>query len=263
LSSRIKEIFSRVKTENRKALINYIVSGDPNLETTLDIMNAMVEEGVDIIELGVPFSDPMAEGVSIQKGHERALENGTSLRDTFKLVEKFRETNVETAIVFMGYMNTFESLGAQEFMIEADKVGLDGILIVDMPPEESSDFTKYAEERSIDIIRLIAPTTSSARSKIICSQASGYIYYISVKGITGAGNLDAEDVKINVKELRQHTNLPIAIGFGIKDSASASSVKEVADGIVVGSVFVDLIGEGGDILKKVKGKTKELSEALS
>ena len=148
-------------------------------------------------------------------------------------------------------------------MSEAVNANLDGILIVDMPPEESSDFSTEAEKVGIDIIRLIAPTTSSLRAKKICSQCSGYVYYISVKGITGASNINAEEVKAKVSELRSHTDLPIAIGFGIKDAASASSVKDVADGVVAGSVFVDLIGEGGNIIKKVESKTRELSEVLN
>ena len=263
MSSKIKEVFLKVNAENRKALITYIVSGDPDHQSTLDIMHTMVKEGADIIELGIPFSDPMAEGVSIQKGHERALEKGASLNDTFKLVKEFRLIDDETPIVFMGYMNTFESLGAQLFMKKAVAADLDGILIVDMPPEESSDFSEEASKANIDIIRLIAPTTSSTRANKICSQCSGYVYYISVKGITGAANLDAEDVKNKVNELRLLTDLPIAIGFGIKDAASASSVKEVADGIVAGSVFVDLIGEGGNIIEKVSKKTKELFEVLN
>lgn len=223
----------------------------------------MVQQGTDIIELGIPFSDPMAEGISIQKGHERALEKGVSLKGTFELLKKFRANDEKTPIVFMGYMNTFESLGAIQFMSEAVNANLDGILIVDMPPEESSDFSTEAEKVGIDIIRLIAPTTSSLRAKKICSQCSGYVYYISVKGITGASNINAEEVKAKVSELRSHTDLPIAIGFGIKDAASASSVKDVADGVVAGSVFVDLIGEGGNIIKKVESKTRELSEALN
>ena len=263
MTSKIKEVFSNIKAENRKALITYIVSGDPDTETTIEIMNSMVRQGTDIIELGIPFSDPMAEGISIQKGHERALEKGASLSGAFELLKKFRVNDEKTPIVFMGYMNTFESLGANKFMLEAVKANLDGILIVDMPPEESSNFSIEAEKVGVDIIRLIAPTTSSSRAKKICSQCSGYVYYISVKGITGASNINAEEVKAKVSELRSHTDLPIAIGFGIKDSASASSVKDVADGVVVGSVFVDLIGEGGNIIEKVESKTKELSEVLS
>jgi len=263
LSSKIKEVFAEIKAQKRKALITYLVSGDPDSKTTLNIMHRMVEEGADIIELGIPFSDPMAEGVSIQRGHERALENGTSLNDSFDLVRKFRLTNNYTPIVFMGYMNTFESLGADLFMQQASESELDGILIVDTPPEESSDFSIAAKKANIDIIRLIAPTTSPSRAKKICSQCSGYVYYISVKGITGARNMDSVDVQNKVGELRQHTDLPIAIGFGIKDAASASSVMGVADGIVAGSVFVDLIGEGDNIIDRVGAKTKELSEVLN
>ena len=180
MSSKIKEVFSKVHAQNRKALITYIVSGDPDHKTTIDIMHAMVGEGADIIELGIPFSDPMAEGVSIQKGHERALEKGASLNDTFELVKEFRLSDKKTPIVFMGYMNTFESLGAKLFMEKAIAVDLDGILIVDMPPEESSDFSREATKANIDIIRLIAPTTSSSRAKKICSQCSGYVYYLSL-----------------------------------------------------------------------------------
>ena len=175
MTSKIKEVFSNIKAEKRKALITYIVSGDPDTETTIEIMNSMVQQGTDIIELGIPFSDPMAEGISIQKGHERALEKGVSLKGTFELLKKFRANDEKTPIVFMGYMNTFESLGAKQFMSEAVNANLDGILIVDMPPEESSDFSTEAEKVGIDIIRLIAPTTSSLRAKKICSQCSGYV----------------------------------------------------------------------------------------
>ena len=262
MTSRIKETFSKVNAQDQTALITYIVSGDPDLDTTLKIMDTMVEEGADIIELGIPFSDPMAEGISIQRGHERALKKGTSLKNALDLVKKFRSTNSNTPIVFMGYMNTFESMGAERFMIEAVDVGVDGILIVDMPPEESSSFSEQAKKYDIDIIRLIAPTTSSERAQKISSQSSGYIYYISVKGITGASNIDSDDVKDKVGILRTYTDLPIAIGFGIKDSDSASSVKDAADGIVAGSVFVDLIGQGEDIIEKVASKTKELSKVL-
>ena len=166
MSSKIKEVFAEIKAQKRKALITYLVSGDPDSKTTLNFMHRMVEEGADIIELGIPFSDPMAEGVSIQRGHERALENGTSLNDSFDLVRKFRLTNDYTPIVFMGYMNTFESLGADLFMQQASESELDGILIVDMPPEESSDFSIAAKKANIDIIRLIAPTTSPSLSLI-------------------------------------------------------------------------------------------------
>ncbi len=260
--NRIKKKFDKLALTDSKALITYIVAGDPDLDSTLSIMNCMVSEGADIIEIGIPFSDPMAEGISIQRGHERALLNKTSIKDTLDLVSKFRKSNKTTPIVFMGYMNPFESMGVQEFCKEASNKGVDGILIVDMPPEESTEFSKEAKNYGIDVIRLIAPTTDLSRAKEICNLSSGYIYYISVKGITGSKDLDSEDVQQKVELLSTETNLPIAIGFGIKDSKSALSVKDFADGIVVGSVFVDLVGEGGDTIKKIAAKTKELSLAL-
>ena len=259
---RIKKKFDELLSNDSKALITYIVAGDPDLDTTFNIMNCMVEEGADIIEIGIPFSDPMAEGISIQKGHERALLNKTSIKDALNLVSKFRRSNESTPIVFMGYMNTFESMGVKEFCKEASSQGVDGLLIVDMPPEESTEFSIEAKNNQIDVIRLIAPTTDISRVKEICDLSSGYIYYISVKGITGSNDLDSEDVNQKVKLLSSKTDLPIAIGFGIKDSDSALSVKDLADGIVAGSVFVDLIGEGGDTISKVAKKTKELSVAI-
>ena len=259
---RIKKKFDELLSNDSKALITYIVAGDPDLDTTFNIMNCMVEEGADIIEIGIPFSDPMAEGISIQKGHERALLNKTSIKDALNLVSTFRRSNESTPIVFMGYMNTFESMGVKEFCKEASSQGVDGLLIVDMPPEESTEFSIEAKNNQIDVIRLIAPTTDISRVKEICDLSSGYIYYISVKGITGSNDLDSEDVNQKVKLLSSKTDLPIAIGFGIKDSDSALSVKDLADGIVAGSVFVDLIGEGGDTISKVAKKTKELSIAI-
>lgn len=260
--SRIKKKFDELASKDKKALITYIVAGDPDLETTIKIMNVMVEEGADIIEVGIPFSDPMAEGVSIQKGHERALQNKTTLQDSLDLISSFRASNQATPVVFMGYMNPFESMGAKEFCKSASEKGVDGMLIVDMPPEESSEFSREAKENSLDVIRLIAPTTNLSRVKEICDLSSGYIYYISVKGITGANDLDSEDVKEKVKLLTEETNLPIAIGFGIKDAESALSLKDIADGIVVGSVFVELIGKGGDVVKNIASKTSELSTAI-
>tara|TARA_B100000686_G_C16805006_1_gene989276 strand:- start:2908 stop:3696 length:789 start_codon:yes stop_codon:yes gene_type:complete len=260
--TRIKNKFDELSSNNTKALITYIVAGDPDLKTTLDVMNCMVAEGTDIIEIGIPFSDPMAEGISIQRGHERALSNKVSIKDALNLTSEFRKTNQITPIVFMGYMNTFESMGVKQFCKQASNNGVDGILIVDMPPEESAEFSKEAKSNGIDVIRLIAPTTDLSRAKEICSLSSGYVYYISVKGITGSNDLDSEDVKKRVELLSNETDLPIAIGFGIKDSNSALSVKELADGIVVGSVFVDLIGEGGDTISKISKKTKELFLAI-
>tara|TARA_B100000029_G_C17349219_1_gene878224 strand:- start:270 stop:944 length:675 start_codon:yes stop_codon:yes gene_type:complete len=224
----------------------------------------MVREGVHIIELGIAFSDPMAEGPSIQQGHERALSNSISLTKTLDLVNTFREKDKKTPVVLMGYMNTFEAIGSNSFSIKAKENGVDGILIVDMPLEESEQFSEYTSKNGIDLIRLIAPTTEESRIKKICSKASGYIYYISLKGITGANSLNPEEVKNKVSKLKELTDLPIVIGFGIKDGKSASKMRDLADGVVVGSALVDIMGgDKGEIVNHLSIKIKELSQALS
>lgn len=261
---RISETFLKLEKLNKKALIAYIVAGDPSLESTARVMDLMVGHGVDIIELGIAFSDPMAEGPSVQRGHERALINGTSLEEVLELVKKFRKINQETPIVLMGYMNPFESMGSKVFSRKASDSGVDGVLIVDMPIEESSEFTNQTKKLGIDMIRLVAPTTSESRIKKICSGASGYIYYISLKGITGANSINTKEVGRKVRILKDLTKLPVVIGFGIKDRLTVYSVKDLADGIVVGSVFVDIMGLHKEkIEKELSIKIEEISEALN
>jgi len=261
---RIKDTFSELEKLNKKALISYIVSGDPNLSSTLKAMHLMVKEGVNIIELGIAFSDPMAEGPSIQRGHERALLNQTSLQDTLELVEKFRKKDKETPVVLMGYMNPFESMGSEVFSSKASESGVDGVLIVDMPLEESCAFGEQTKIHGIDVIRLVAPTTSEFRIQKICSEASGYIYYISLKGVTGANSINTKEVGRKVGILKNLTELPIVIGFGIKDGSTVSSVRGLADGIVVGSVLVDIMGGNKEkIEKELSIKIKDLSKALN
>ena len=261
---RIKETFSELQKLNKKALIGYIVAGDPDLNSTARAMELMVNQGVDVIELGVAFSDPMAEGPSIQRGYERALINETSLEEVLELVKSFREQDKKTPIILMGYTNPFLSMGSKVFSSKASENGVDGILIVDMPLEESSEFTKQTRKLGIDIIRLVAPTTSESRIKKICAEASGYVYYISLKGVTGANSINAEEVKEKVGILRGLTELPVVIGFGIKDGLTASSVRDLADGIVVGSAFVDIMGGPKEkIEKELSIKIKDLSQALN
>ena len=261
--NRIQNTFVKLKEQDQKALITYLVVGDPDVTTTLELMNTMVDEGADILELGISFSDPMAEGPSIQKAHERALEEKTTLNDALDVAKEFRKNNSTTPIVFMGYMNPFEAMGAREFCKKAKECGVDGILLVDMPPEESGEFSEYSKVHGIDIIRLIAPTTDNERVEKICLNASGYIYYISVKGITGSGSLDFLDIEKKVHNLKLKTDIPVVIGFGIKDSATVDLVKNLSDGIVVGSVLVDLIAEGKDgVTDKIAIKMKELTRAL-
>ena len=260
---RIEKTFLDLAELKEKALIGYIVSGDPNISSTLKAMLLMVKEGVHVIELGIAFSDPMAEGPSIQQGHERALAEKISLKATLKLVKSFREKDKKTPVVLMGYMNTFEALGSEVFSYAAKDNGVDGILIVDMPLEESDEFTKECRKQGLDVISLIAPTTNESRVKKICKQASGYIYYISLKGITGADSINPKEVEKKVLKLKKLTDLPVVIGFGIKDGKSASTVKDLADGVVVGSALVDIMGGNKEEIEKYLSiKIKDLSKAL-
>lgn len=241
--SRIKGCFDKLKADGRKALIPYITVGDPDLETSLLLMHALVKCGADIIELGVPFSDPSSDGPVIQRAVERALVNHTSLKDVLSIVARFRETNAQTPVVLMGYLNPLEHMGYQEFVDAAEKSGVDGVLTVDMPPEESHDLLDILRRSSIDTIFLVAPTTREERARTICSHSSGYVYYVSLKGVTGAAHLDTGYVAENLERLRGYTDLPLGVGFGIKDPATAAGVARIADAVVVGSALVSRVAE--------------------
>ncbi|MGH1486081.1 MAG: tryptophan synthase subunit alpha [Cellvibrionaceae bacterium] len=240
--NRITQRMNALKEAGRKAFVAYIVSGDPRPSVTLESMHKLVANGVDIIELGIPFSDPMAEGPVIQLGHERALEHNVSLANTLETVKAFREKDTDTPIVLMGYVNPIERMGYDTFADKAATVGVDGVLTVDLPPEEAQSFSQKLKSVGLENIFLLAPTTVASRIREIVSFASGFVYYVSLKGVTGAGNLDLASVKKKLSEIRQMTDLPICVGFGIKDGASAKAVSEYADGAVVGSVFVDKMG---------------------
>lgn len=241
--SRISQTFSELKAGGRKALVAYIVNGDPVREATLPTMHKMVEEGVDIIELGVPFSDPMAEGPVIQKGHERALEHSVSLSDSLAIVAEFRKTNKTTPVLLMGYANPVERMGYSVFADKAAEAGVDGLLTVDLPPEEIAEVKPEFERRGIDNIFLLAPTTCVERARSVAAHASGFLYYVSLKGVTGAGHLDVDSVQRKLEEFGALTDLPICVGFGIKDAGSAKAVAQLADGVVIGSVLVDAMGK--------------------
>lgn len=239
--SRLAGLFTTLADQQRKALVPYIVAGDPNLDSTLPLMHAMVEQGADIIELGVPFSDPMAEGPVIQLAHERALEHNTRLRDVLAIVAEFRQSDSDTPVVLMGYANPVERMGYEAFAKAASEAGVDGLLTVDMPPEEAGALNEALQAVGIDNVFLLAPTTTDERIQKIVAHASGYLYCVSLKGVTGAGHLDVDAVREKMAQIRQHTDLPITIGFGIKDVASAAALAPLADGIVVGSALVDRI----------------------
>lgn len=240
--SRISQCLSQAKTAGKKTLVAYIVNGDPYPEATLPVMHALVEKGVDVIELGVPFSDPMAEGPVIQKGHERALGYNVSLKSTLDIVKQFRATNETTPVVLMGYANPVERFGYAEFSVAAATAGVDGLLTVDLPPEEVVDLKVHLDANGLDNIFLLAPTTSVERAQKIAAHASGFLYYVSLKGVTGAGHLDVDSVKSKLTDFGRLTDLPVCVGFGIKDPATAKAVAALADGVVVGSVLVERMG---------------------
>lgn len=241
--SRIAGRLAALGQAGSKAVVPYIVAGDPSPQATLPLMHSLVEAGADIIELGIPFSDPMAEGPVIQLAHERALVGQMSLRRTLELVAEFRNQDDTTPVVLMGYANPIERFGYAAFADSAASSGVDGVLTVDMPPEEIGDLNTALRAKDIDSILLIAPTTTEQRIESICRAASGYIYYVSLKGVTGAGHLDSADVARQVDRIRAHSELPVCVGFGIKDAQSAAAVARVADGVVVGSVLVEAIAE--------------------
>lgn len=239
--SRIPACFAALKSQGRQALIPYIVAGDPEPGITVAIMHAMVEAGVDVIELGVPFSDPMADGPVITKAHERALHHNVSLCDVLKMVREFRMKNADMPVVLMGYLNPVEVMGYAAFAEAAAEAGVDGVLTVDLPPEEADDLVSELRERGLDPIYLLAPTTTPERIRLITEAASGYVYYVSLKGVTGAATLDIPEVAKRIETIRTISHLPIGVGFGIKDARTAATVAAHADGVVVGSVLVDRV----------------------
>ena len=238
---RIKQITDNANQKGRKLLIPYLVAGDPNKETTIELMHALVSNGADIIELGIPFSDPSSDGEVIQNSIERSLRKGTSLNDTLDIVAKFRARNEVTPIVLMGYLNPVEIMGIDNFVRRAEKEGVDGVLMVDMPPAEAGVLNAKLKEVNVDSIFLVAPTTTQERIKSILNMTSGYVYYVSLKGVTGASITDVDEVERNVRDLRSSTDLPIVVGFGIKDGKSAKEMARVSDGVIVGSALVNNI----------------------
>ncbi len=238
---RINVRFNILKSSGRKALIPFITAGDPNPETTLPLMHALVAGGADIIELGVPFSDPMADGPTIQRASERALAKGMNLRKVLHMVEQFRQVNDNTAVVLMGYANPIEAFGVEAFAKAAKAAGVDGVLVVDYPPEECAEFAKVLKAHEIAPIFLLAPTSSEQRFKEVADIGAGYIYYVSLKGVTGSGNLDLDEVARRIPQIQKIVGMPVGVGFGIRDAASAKKLGAVADAVVIGSRIIEEI----------------------
>lgn len=239
--SRIVNCFERLTNEGRKALVIYIMAGDPDRSVTVDLMHAMVAAGVNMIELGVPFTDPEADGPVIQKAGKRSLAQNVSLRDTLAMVKQFRERDTETPIVLMGYLNPIEKLGYETFARSAAAAGVDGTITVNVPPEEGEVLDSLLIANGIDPVYLLAPTSSDDRVRLIFARARGFVYYVSLKGTTGANTLDVADVREKLSHLRRFATLPIAVGFGIKTGETAAQIAEIADGVAIGAAVVSIM----------------------
>ncbi len=245
--SRIEAKFQSLHAAGRKALIPFITAGDPSLQATVPVMHALVEAGADVIELGVPFSDPMADGPTIQRSSERALARGAGMRFVLDAVRSFRQADADTPVVLMGYLNPVEIRGADAFARDAAEAGVDGVLLVDLPPEEAGEFRDAFEQAGIALILLASPTTTDARLDALCSAAQGYLYYVSFAGVTGASErLDTRAASARLHAIRARSSAPVVAGFGIRDAASAAAMAADADGVVVGSALVAALAEAAD-----------------
>lgn len=258
--NRIETKFNELTNQNKKALIPYITAGDPEPKVTVSLMHALVKAGADLIELGVPFSEPMADGPVIEAAHARALSHQVTLTNVLAMCAEFRQQDNDTPIVLMGYLNPFENMSYNTFAKVAHNAGVDGVLVVDLPPDDAHDWLTELSVQKIDPIFLIAPTTEPARIKLICEKAKGYLYYVSVKGVTGANTLDIHSIDDALQNIRKHTSLPLAVGFGINSPQAAASVALVADAVIVGSALVAKIAEFKDNVGQInKAVTAELS----
>ncbi|MFC3549732.1 tryptophan synthase subunit alpha [Lysobacter cavernae] len=260
--NRIDTRFAALKAQGRKALIPFITAGDPSLEATVPVMHALVEAGADVIELGVPFSDPMADGPTIQRSSERALSRGTGLAFVLDSVRAFRKHDADTPVVLMGYLNPVEIRGAERFASEAVTAGVDGVLLVDLPPEESGEFREAFAQHGLALILLASPTTTDARMRLLCDDAQGYLYYVSFAGVTGADRLDTGTAGAHLQAIRRQSAVPVVAGFGIKDAASAAAMAREADGVVVGSALVAALADAPDPAQQARTFLAPLRAAL-
>ena len=252
--TRIDQKFAALKAEGKKAFVSYIMAGDPDVETSLAVMKGLPGAGVDIIEIGLPFTDPMADGPTIQLAGQRALEGGMTLNKTLAMVTEFRKTDDTTPIVMMGYYNPIYSRGVDTFLVQAKAAGIDGLIVVDLPPEEDEELCIPAQKAGLNFIRLATPTTDDKRLPKVLQNTSGFVYYVSITGITGAAAPEAADVAPEVARIKAKTDLPVIVGFGITTAQSAQAIAGIADGCVVGSAIVKDIGEGKsvtDVLARV------------
>ncbi|MEM8832953.1 MAG: tryptophan synthase subunit alpha [Pseudomonadota bacterium] len=244
--SRIENKFANLKAQNKKALITFITAGDPDAQKSMDVMKQLPDNGADLIEIGMPFTDPMADGPAIQASSLRALANGMDMKGVLQMVRDFRTENNETPIILMGYFNPVYQYGCTTFVIEAKEAGVDGLIIVDLPPEEDSELRQPAQEAGLDFIKLLTPTTKGVRLKKVLENASGFLYYVSITGVTGTKSADINAVGQHIANIKLETDLPVVVGFGIKTPGDAANMSKIADGVVVGSAIVDNMLENQD-----------------
>ncbi len=262
--SRIQSTFEQLARIRGKALIPFVTAGDPAPGMTVPLMHELVAAGANVIELGVPFSDPSADGPVIQRASERALKQGVGLDRVLALVREFRAINRSTPVVLMGYANPIEAMGADRFVEGAGRAGVDGVLVVDYPPEECASFSSLVRSHGMDQIFLLAPTSSDARMAEVAALASGYLYYVSLKGVTGSAQLDLADVAEKILRIRRHTKLPVGVGFGIRDAATAKAVARFADAVIIGSAIIEKLEQAraGEQISSAGGFMREIREAL-
>ena len=262
MSKRIKKVFEK----KNKKLITFTTAGDPDLETSFKIINTIINNGADIIEIGMPFSDPMADGPSIQESSVRSIKNGTKINDVFEIVTKVRSVNNEIPIILMGYYNSIYNLGINKFTEKCAQTGVDGLIIVDLQPEEDSDLLIELKKKDIDLIRLITPTTDENRLKTILSNSSGFLYYVTITGTTGQKSANLEELKQSINKIRSASNLPIVAGFGIKNKKNVKEISVFTDGVVVGSSIVDIIKNNilnkEVMMDKIKLFTQDLKKGV-
>lgn len=264
-TSRLEHCFAALKQQNRPALVSYLTAGDPDAETSRRLLHGLPAAGVDVIELGMPFSDPMADGPAIQKASLRALENGQTQTKTLEMVRRFREQNSTTPIVLMGYYNPIFCYGVERFLTDAARAGVDGLIVVDLPPEHDEELCQPAAQHGIDFIRLATPTTDAKRLPKVLANASGFIYYVSVSGVTGGSAPTPERLESSVAQLREHTELPIAVGFGIRTAEQAATIGRFSDAVVVGSALVDCIENANtpdEAVERVHSLVSELAGSV-
>ena len=264
MTDRITATFQHLADQGRTALIPYVTGGFPTMESTVPLMHAMADAGADVIELGVPFSDPMADGPVIQKANDRALANGMTSALLLDMVRQFRQEDGRTPVVLMGYANPIEAMGTETYIEAARSAGVDGLLVVDRPPEESADFARVVCEAGMSPIFLVAPTSTDERIKAVAEIGSGYVYYVSLKGVTGAGHLDVEDVAQHLHRIRRYVELPLGVGFGIRDAETATQIADHADAVVIGSRIIQLLEEGDESegIQRVRAFVGDVREAM-